>query len=393
MISPFALPFLGRNIRRCGWLYYSARKLSHAVESLQDKSRAKLHSQSPVRFFAGSGLVALTLAACSENVDDLALEASIVSHTAPYTTFGEIERLEPEFNALVPVDAELELLAEGFDWSEGPVWVADGDYLLFSDIPPNSIYRWRDGEGISLFMRPSGYDGRRTDLPEPGSNGLALDIDGSLLLAEHGNRRITRLDSLDDPNGAKTTVAARVDGARFNSPNDIVVASNGDIYFTDPPYGLAGRMDDPEKELAYQGVYLVRRASNEVVLLAKQSRPNGIGLSPDERTLYVANSDFNEPYIYAYEIRDDSTVGTRRVFFDAGSLNAAGRRGVPDGMTVDADGNLFATGPGGVLVIDSDGRHLGSIMTGEATANCTFDADGSTLYITADSKLTRINLD
>ena len=317
----------------------------------------------------------------------------IVSFSPPYPTFGEIERLDPAIDALIPPAAELKLLAEGFDWAEGPVFVPDGDYLLFSDIPPNSIYRWSEPDGISLFMRPSGYDGERTDLREPGSNGLALDRDGSLLLAEHGNRRIAKLVSLAEPNGGKTTIAARHEGRRLNSPNDLVVASNGNIYFTDPPYGLAGQANDPEKELDFQGIYLVRRPGNEVVLLATQTRPNGLGLSPDERTLYVANTDFNEPYIYAYEIEDDGTLGARRVFFDAGTLASLGRRGAPDGMTVDARGNLWATGPGGVLIIDPDGRHLGSILTGLATANCTFGRDGSTLFITADSRLGRLDLE
>lgn len=339
--------------------------------------------------------VVLSAVACSPTDDtmpEVDTDADVVRYEAPYPTFGEIERIALEINGLIPVESELEMLAEGFVWSEGPVWVEDGGYLLFSDIPPNSIYRWSEADGVTLFMRPSGYDGSRTDIPEPGSNGLALDLDGSLLLAEHGNRRIARLDSLDEPNAGKTTIADRHDGARFNSPNDLVVASNGDIYFTDPPYGLAGQVDDPEKDLPFQGVYLIRSGTHEVVLLAKQTRPNGIGLSPDGRTLYVANSDFESPYVYAYSVEDDGTLGSRRIFFDAGALVAAGARGLPDGMAVDSAGNLWATGPGGVLVLDPTGRHLGTIRTGQATANCTFDEDESTLYITADGVLARLKL-
>lgn len=338
-------------------------------------------------------LAGLITSACgSDSMPTAATDVDVVSHQAPYAAFGEIERLDPALDELIPPDAVLELLAEGFVWAEGPVWVPDG-YLLFSDIPPNSIYRWNESDGISLFMRPSGYDGRRTDIPEPGSNGLALDLEGRLLLAEHGNRRIARLTSLDRPNGDKETIADRHAGSRFNSPNDLVVARNGDIYFTDPPYGLAGQVNDPEKELDFQGVYLIRQGSNEVVLLAKQSRPNGIGLSPDQTTLYVANSDVGAPYIYAYDIDDDGTLGARQIFFDAGPLMASGRRGVPDGMTVDSAGNLWATGPGGVLIIDADGKHLGSLLTGQATANCTFDSTGSALFITADSLLGRLRLE
>ena len=339
-------------------------------------------------------IAAAGLAACgSDRMPVADTDADLVSHSPPYTTFGEIERLDPAINELIPADAELELLAEGLVWAEGPVWVPDGDFLLFSDIPPNSIYRWSETDGVQLFMRPSGYDGSRTDIPEPGSNGLGLDRDGSLLLAEHGNRRIAMLESLSEPNGDKETIADLYAGSRFNSPNDLVIAANGNIYFTDPPYGLAGNIADPDKELDYQGVYLIRRPSNEIVLLAKQSRPNGIGLAPDGRTLYVANSDVNAPFIYAYTIEDDGMLGDRRIFFDTGSLIASGRRGVPDGMAVDANGNLWATGPGGVLIIDTSGRHLGSILTGQATANCTFNADGSTLFITADSRLAKLELD
>lgn len=319
----------------------------------------------------------------------------IVSYEAPYPTFGEIERLDPALDALIPPDAQLELLAEGFDWSEGPVWVKDGGYLLFSDIPPNYIYRWQEGEGIALFMHPSGYDGDRTDLREPGSNGLVVDADGALLLAEHGNRRIARLPSLADPAGEKETLADRYDGQRLNSPNDLIAASNGHIYFTDPPYGLAQQMNDPEKEIDFQGVYLIRRSEEKpypVELLAQQSRPNGLALSPDEQTLYVANSDPQQPVIFAYDVQEDGTVGEGRVFFDASALMSPERRGLPDGLKVDTQGNLWATGPGGVLVISPDGTHLGTILTGQATANCAFGEDGSTLFVTADMRLGRLRV-
>lgn len=319
--------------------------------------------------------------------------AGITAHAAPYPRFGEIERLEPALDALIPPGAELELLAEGFDWIEGPVFVADGEFLLFSEIPLNAIYRWSARDGVSRYLQASGYDGERTDIPEPGSNGLALDRDGALLLAEHGNRRISRLPSLARPDSARETLADRFDGRRLNSPNDLIVAANGDIYFTDPPYGLAGQLNDPEKELDFQGVYLLRRPGNTLELLAEQSRPNGLALSPDGRRLYVANSDPAAPYIYVYPRNADGSLGTAEVFFDAGPLAERGRRGLPDGMAVDAAGNLWATGPGGVLIIDPAGRHLGTILTGQATANCSFDAAGRTLYITADSRLARLSLD
>ncbi len=321
--------------------------------------------------------------------------SDIVSHQVPYPTFGEIERLDPALDDLIPSDAQLQKLAEGFDWSEGPVWVQEGNYLLFSDIPPNNIYKWDAGAGISLFMHPSGYDGDRTDLREPGSNGLTIDADGALLLAEHGNRRIARLASLADPDGEKTTLADQYEGGRLNSPNDLIVASSGDVYFTDPPYGLAQQMNDPEKELDFQGVYRIRRSGEmpyPVEKLAEQTRPNGIALSPDEQTLYVANSDPQQPFIFAYPVQADGSVGEGTVFFDASELMAQERRGLPDGLKVDTQGNLWATGPGGVLIISPEGMHLGSILTGQATANCAFGEDGSTLFVTADMFLGRIKV-
>lgn len=315
---------------------------------------------------------------------------SIRSHEKPYPTFGSVERLDPAIDELIPDGAELEKLAEGFDWSEGPVWVPDGGYLLFSDIPPNSIYKWKESEGITLFMKPSGYTGDRTDLREPGSNGLALDSEGRLVLCEHGDRRIARLPSLDEPHGQKTTLADRYNGKRLNSPNDLTYHSNGDLYFTDPPYGLAENVNDPEKELDFQGVYRLT-PDGELTLLTKDlERPNGIALSPDEKTLYVANSYGPRPIWMAYDVTDDGAIENGRVFFDATELREMGRKGGNDGIAVDRHGNLFATGPGGVLILSPDGEHLGTIMTGRATANCAFGGDGSTLYITADEYLARI---
>ena len=310
-----------------------------------------------------------------------------------YPTIGSIERNDPALDDLVPQDAVLEVLAEGFDWSEGPVWVNGGGFVLFSDIPPNAIYRWKEGEGHTLYLKPSGYTADTPRTGEVGSNGLTLDAEGRLVLAQHGDRRIARLDApLDNPTPTYVTLADRFDGKRFNSPNDLVYHSNGDLYFTDPPYGLEFRMEDPAKEIDFQGVY--RLASDETVTLLTDelSRPNGIAFSPDEQTLYVANSDPERALWMAYDVADDGSIANGRVFFDATDLVKQGKKGLPDGLKIDADGNLFATGPGGVLVFSPDGTHLGTINTTEATANCAFGNDGSMLYITADMYLLRIRL-
>jgi gluconolactonase len=306
-------------------------------------------------------------------------------------TVGSIERLDPRLDELVPHDAAIEVLAMGFDWAEGPVWqpAAEGREacLLFSDIPRNRINRWRPGKGVDVFLEPSGFSGPDPYGREPGSNGLALDREGRLILCEHGDRRVSRLE----PGGGRKTLADSFDGQRLNSPNDAAVHSSGAIYFTDPPYGLPKQWDDPRRELDCCGVYRLAADGRLTLLCRTMTRPNGIGFSPDERTLYVAQSDPKAPTWRAFPVAADGTLDEGRIFFDATPL-ARTRRGLPDGLKVDTRGNLFATGPGGVLVIAPDGTHLGTLLTGQATANCAFGDDGATLFITADSLLCRVRL-
>jgi gluconolactonase len=258
--------------------------------------------------------------------------------------------------------------------------------LLFSDVPSNTVYRWSENDGISVFLKPSGYTGSVPRGGEPGSNGLTVDSEGRLVLCEHGDRRVGRLEK----NGKHVTLADRFMGRRFNSPNDVVFKSNGDFYFTDPPYGLEKNVDDPKKEIPYQGVYRVKPNGEITLLTDKVTRPNGLAFSPDEKTLYVACSDPKVAVWMAYDVNTDGTLGKGRVFFDSTLMVGAQNKGLPDGMKVDARGNLWATGPGGVLIFSPDGTHLGTLRTGEATANCAWGEDGSTLYITADMYLCRI---
>jgi gluconolactonase len=303
--------------------------------------------------------------------------------------FGEIRRLDPRLDAIVPAEAKMEKLAEGFEWSEGPVWVRDGEYLLFSDIPNNAVMKWKDGEGLSLFLKPAGYTGPANAASgEPGSNGLLVDKDGRLVLCEHGDRRIARLEK----NGKKTTLADKYDGKRLNSPNDAAFKSNGDLYFTDPPYGLP-RQDDPSRELDFCGVYRLQTDGTVTLLTDQMTRPNGIAFSPDEKTLYVAQSDGAAPIIKAFDVKEDGTIDADkgRIFFDAKKYFGK-EPGSPDGLKVDVHGNVFATGPGGVWILAPDGTPLGLLATGQATANCGFGDDGSTLYITADMYLLRVKL-
>lgn len=327
-----------------------------------------------------------------------ALPAAVKSYQAPYPTFGSIERLDAALDKLLPAGVTIEKLAEGFDWIESPLWVDKGGYLLFSEIPLNSIYKWAEGQGVSLFMNPAGYFGSRTDLREPGTNGLVLDAQGALIMCQHGSRRIAKLPSLSNPGGPQLALAEKFGDRRLNSPNDLVVHSSGDIFFTDPAYGLSRKtggdpVDDPDKELKFQGVFRLDGKGNVTLVSDGLERPNGIALSPDEKTLYVANSHGPRPIIMAFDLKPDRTVTNPRTFFDGARLlrEKPHLKGAFDGMTVDAAGNLFATGPGGVLILTASGQHLGTIATGEATANCEFGGkDGKTLYIAADRYLARV---
>ncbi len=303
---------------------------------------------------------------------------------ADYPAIGNIERLDPRLDQLVPPGAVLEKLAEGFRWSEGPVWVTDG-YLLFSDIPNNAVMKWDPVKGLSVFLKPAGYTGEQPRGGESGSNGLALDRAGRLILCQHGDRRIARLEK----DGSFTTLVDRFQGKRFNSPNDLVFKSNGDLYFTDPPYGLAKGPDDPARELDFCGVYRLSADGKLTLLTRELTRPNGIAFSPDEKTLYVANSDPQRAIWMAFPVKDDGTLGPGRVFFDATPW-VKKLKGLPDGLKVDAAGNLWATGPGGVNVFSPDGTLLGRINPDQPTANCCFGDDGSTLYVTANQYLCRI---
>lgn len=309
----------------------------------------------------------------------------LVTATEP---MGEIVRLDPRFDTLVGKDARIEKIAAGFDWAEGPVWQPGEKRLLFSDIPKNMIWQWSSSKGLEPFLHHSGYTGKEKRGGESGCNGLTLNKKGQLVLCQHGDRRIAVLN----PDGKTfTTLADRYDGKRFNSPNDLVFHSNGDLYFTDPPYGLEKGPNDPRRELPYCGVYRVSPDGKVTLLTKELTRPNGIGFSPDEKTLYVANSDPFKAYWKSFPVKPDGTLGEGKIFYDV-TKEVSRMKGLPDGLKVDVKGNLFATGPGGVWVITPQGEALGRIDPGCATANCGFGEDGSTLFMTADKSLCRVKL-
>ncbi len=297
-----------------------------------------------------------------------------------------IVRLDPRLDKLVPKDAVIEKIADGFAWVEGPVWDRQGGYLLFSDIPNNRVIKWQPGKGTSEFLKPSGYTGAEPFTGrEPGSNGLTFDPAGRLVLAEHGDRRVARLE----PDGKKTTLANRYEGKRINSPNDVVFKSNGDLYFTDPPFGLPAVLDDPKKELPFQGVYRVTKDGKVTLLTRDLKAPNGIAFTPDEKQLYV--SDSLGARWMVFDVRSDGTLANGRLLLDAAEFKKNGP-GVPDGLKVDANGNIFAAGPGGIYVIAPEGTVLGRFDFGVATGNCAFGEDGSTLFVTSNTAIYSIRL-
>ena len=310
-----------------------------------------------------------------------------------YQTTGAVYRLDPGLDEIIAPGALPEILAEGFTWSEGPLWLPDEMAIIFSDIPENSIFRWDESNGLQLYLKPAGYTGRIQRGGETGSNGLLLDSEGNLVLCQHGDRRIAIMNACTcKPLPDFETLADRWDGKRFNSPNDAVFANNGDLYFTDPAYGMEFRFDDPKREMDFAGVYKLDPDGEVVLLIDTLSAPNGIGLSPDNSRLYVANSGRSSGLIWTvYDLGPDGMPSEGHIFYDANSARDT-LKGAPDGLVVRSDGVIFATGPGGAWIFRPDGTPLGIVKTGQATSNCTLDADEKYLYITADMYLMRIRL-
>jgi gluconolactonase len=328
-------------------------------------------------------IVATTGAACA---------ATPPAAKAAPTTIADarIDRWDAAMDAIVPKDWKIEKLAEGFGWAEGPVWVKSGGYLLFTDVPGNKMYKWSQQGGLEKFLDPSGAVSWDPDVwRETGANGLAIYDAHSILLADSGNRGVQRLDLATKQ---KTPVAMTYEGRKFSSPNDVIRMKNGVIFFTDPPYGFKKFDAAPEKEIAFNGVYRVGKDGQVTVIEKQLTRPNGVALSPDESVLYVAQSESNKAIINAYSLDRDGNVTGKKLFQDMTDLVAADAPGAPDGLTVAADGTVFTSAPGGVLVISRDGKRLGRIWDGKQTANCAFGDDGRTLYMTSSNMLARIRL-
>lgn len=333
------------------------------------------------------------LMACGGNTEKETTDATDMPASVTYPTTGSIERLSPKLDALIAVDAKLEILAEGFEWTEGPLWLEGQQMLIFSDIPNNRINSWQEGDTIAkVYLQPSGYTGETPRGGETGCNGLLLNPAGQLVLCQHGDRRMAYMDApLDAPAPQFVTIADNWQGKKLDSPNDAAYHPNGSLYFTDPPYGLEFREKDPLKEMSFQGVYRVKPDGAMSLMTDQITRPNGIAFSPDGKFAYVASSDPEKAIWTVFDVNDAGDFTNGRIFYDITEM-VEKDPGLPDGLKVDNAGNLYATGPGGVHIFSAEGEHLGLIRTGQATANCAFDTDKSTLYITADMYLMRVKL-
>ena len=312
---------------------------------------------------------------------------SATTETPAAASDGTVLKVSDALDAIVPPDYKIEKLAAGFVFTEGPIWVREGGpYLLFSDVRGNAIYKWTPGSTqVEDFKKPV-FEGDAPEGSLAGSNGLTLDSQGRLMICEHGNRRISRIEK----GGAQTVVVNAYNGKRLNSPNDLTYKSDGWLYFTDPPYGLPKQDEDPTKELDFNGVFRLSPDEKTLELLTPdQTRPNGIAFSPDEKTLYVANSDPGRKVWMAYDVQPDGKIANGRVFYDVTSETS---EGLPDGLKVDTSGNIYATGPGGVWIFNPAGEHLGTIQPTEVPANVAWGDDGHTLYMTARTGLYRITL-
>jgi gluconolactonase len=313
-----------------------------------------------------------------------------IMNSSAQQTVGSVEFLDPKMEVFFDKKTKVEVLARGFTWAEGPVWVSKLNGVVFTDVPNNKAYLWTKKDGLSLFLSPSGMTNHAPHSTDEGANGLTLDNEGNLILCQHGNRAVSKLKNWSFDTPEYEILVDHFEGKWLNSPNDLAINQKGQIFFTDPPYGLKDQDRDALKELDFNGIYKWSQDNGLVLLDKSLSRPNGIALSNDEKTVYIGNSDSQNSIIAAFDL-ENGLLKNKRTFFD-GSVLAQTRQGLFDGLRVHSSGVVFATGPGGVLVLDESGKHLGTVMPGKSTANCGFDAQENYLYLTSTDVLARIKL-
>jgi gluconolactonase len=300
-----------------------------------------------------------------------------------------IEIYDSEALTLIDSNATFELLAKGFWWSEGPLWIEESQTLIFSDVPRNIIYKWNEKDSLGIYLEASGHSGEENINSDKGSNGLILDAENNLIICQHGDRQVARMDAeLKNPQNQFITIAHTYEGKKFNSPNDLAMDREGSIYFTDPPYG---QPDNKTGEIGINGVFKISPDGKVSLLVDSLSWPNGIAISLDEQTLYINQSNPDNPVLYSYDISEDGSLKNGKILFDFSAFSKT-EKGLPDGLKIHKSGNIFATGPGGVHIISPEGKHLAAIKTGKATANCAFDTDQKYLYTTTTDLLIRVEL-
>ncbi|TYA84182.1 sulfatase-like hydrolase/transferase [Seonamhaeicola marinus] len=393
------LPILkGKEQKRRDWVYMSynpkpgAHKAHLSPAEFVMNKQYKLYGDGRFYNFENDVLEANSISPNTEKEKQVKERfQSIIDSLKKYPTTGSIERLAPELDSVVSKHARIDLVAEGFNWSEGPVWQARGQNLYFSDVPENKVYKWNDLDGLSVYMSPSGYSGDNPIGGEKGSNGLAIDENGDLILCQHGNRAVSKLVSLKDSiSPVFEPLVSTYKGKKFNSPNDLFYDKEGNLYFTDPPYGLGKK---GVSELGFNGVYFLNKEGDIKLVDKDLARPNGVVVSNDGKILYVAESNIPKPLIWAYDIVSPGVVKNKRVFFNPGEIikNSTAKQN-PDGIKLDQHGNIFVAAGDGILIITPEGKHIGTINTGRTTGNCVFNDDYRYLFITADNYLLRVNL-
>lgn len=304
---------------------------------------------------------------------------------------GTIEFISDELSRVINKSAKVEIIADGFQFTEGPLWIEKEKMLLLSDVPGNTIYKWTEKNGKEVYVKPGGYTDSTARGGFMGPNGLLLSPEGKLWICQHGDRRIAVMNApLLQPKPNFSTVAGNYDGKKLNSPNDLALSKSGDLYFTDPAYGFEKGPRDPKREITFQGVYKMDKSGKLTLLLDSLEAPNGIDFMPDGKTLLVANSDPKKRRWYVYELNTNGTLKNGKVFYDASNESAPG---LCDGFKIDSQGNVFATGPGGIWIFNRTGKLIGKIkLEGVTAANCALTPDGKTLYITAVQYLLRVKL-
>jgi gluconolactonase len=330
------------------------------------------------------------LPACNYKINKVNTGKNSYADTISFS-LGRIVIKDKALLQLIDTTQSLEVLGKGFGWAEGPVWIKDGGYLLFSDVNANTIYKYKEGEGITTYLQHAGFTGPDS-IKSSGSNGLVLDNEGRLIICQQGNRMVARMEApLNNPAVKFSNIASSYNGKRLSSPNDIICDSKGNFYFTDPPYGLKQGDNAPDKELTANGVYRINKSGIVDLLIDTLTRPNGIALSTDEKILYIGNSDGQRAILVAYKLKEEK-ISSSKIVFDATGWITKEQPGAFDGLKVHTSGWIFATGPGGVWIFNSQQKHLGIIETGVQTANCAFDVSETYLYITANQFLMRLKM-